>query len=102
MLVFTYNNRKRPLDDDRTMRPYFEVNRDEKGKQIVSSDGRIKCTMCGGRYYEKGIKAHSISCKKKRAFGFERLGSRNLTEYLVFRNYKKNLKKARNKKLINN
>jgi hypothetical protein len=20
--------------------------------------------MCGGRYYEKGIKAHSISCKK--------------------------------------
>ena len=59
------NHRKRPLDDDRTIRPYFEVNRDEKGKQIVGSDGRIKCTMCGGRYYEKGIKAHSISCKKK-------------------------------------
>ena len=58
------NHRKRPLDDDRTIRPYFEVNRDEKGKQIVGSDGRIKCTMCGGRYYEKGIKAHSISCKK--------------------------------------
>ena len=59
------NHRKRPLDDDRTIRPYFEVNRDEKGKQIVGSDGQIKCTMCGGRYYEKGIKAHSISCKQK-------------------------------------
>ena len=63
--VSILNHRKRPLDDDRTIRPYFEVNRDEKGKQIVGSDGRIKCTMCGGRYYEKGIKAHSISCKKK-------------------------------------
>ncbi len=29
------NHRKRPLDDDRTIRPFFEVNRDEKGKQIV-------------------------------------------------------------------
>ena len=63
--VLILNHRKRPLDDDRTIRPYFEVNRDEKGKQIAGSDGRIKCTMCGGRYYEKGIKAHSISCKKK-------------------------------------
>jgi len=25
------NHRKRPLDDDRTIRPFFEVNRDEKG-----------------------------------------------------------------------
>ncbi len=64
MLVFTYVIYKiiSHKIDDRTIRPYFEVNRDEKGKQIVGSDGQIKCTMCGGRYYEKGIKAHSISC----------------------------------------
>jgi len=56
------NHKKRPLDDDRTIRP---LKRDEIGKQIVGSDGRIKCTMCGGRYYERGIKAHSMSCLKK-------------------------------------
>jgi len=40
------NHRKRPLDDDRTIRPFFEVKRDEMGKQIVDSDGRIKCSFC--------------------------------------------------------
>jgi len=48
----------RPLDDDRTIRPFFEVKRDEMGKQIVDSDGRIKCRMCGRRYFDRGIKAH--------------------------------------------
>ena len=46
------NQRMRPLDDDRTIRPFFEVKRYEMGKQIVDSDGRIKCRMCGRRYFE--------------------------------------------------
>ena len=62
--VPTQNNRKRPLKDDRIIRTFFEVNRDEMGKQILDSDGRIKCTMCGKRYFERGIQVHFVSCLK--------------------------------------
>ncbi len=41
------------------------MNGDEMGKQIVDSNGRIKCKMCGKRYFESGINAHSVSCLKK-------------------------------------
>ncbi len=59
------NHRKKPLDDDRTIRPFFEVNRDEMGKLIVGTDGKIKCTMCGGRYLERVTKSLFVSCLKK-------------------------------------
>ena len=47
---------KRGSNQLRTIRPFFEVNRYQMGKQIVGTDGKIKCIMCGGRYLEKGIK----------------------------------------------
>jgi len=59
------NHRRRPLDDDCTIRPFFKINRDEMCKQIVGTYGKIKCTMCGGRYLERGIKSHSVSCLKR-------------------------------------
>ena len=59
------NPRKRQHGDDRTVRQFYEVDRDVNGNQLVDPDGKVVCKMCGGKYKEKGIKTHSNACKRK-------------------------------------
>jgi len=43
----TNNVRKRKLNDETTVKKYFEVEKDEMGRQLVDVEGKIVCIMCG-------------------------------------------------------
>ncbi len=43
----TNNVRKRKLNDEPTVKKYFEVEKDEMGRQLVDVEGKIVCIMCG-------------------------------------------------------
>jgi len=50
------------LNDEPTIKKYFEWGRDEMGRQLADVEGKIVCIMCGRKYKETGINGQRRAC----------------------------------------